>query len=114
IRTLRRRDRPGGGAIEGSIPAACAELRRAGATADEVRALLGRLFVMPVLTAHPTEARRRTVIDHLAGISTTLDRLDDPRPGEEERSYTTERLRESILALYSTERARASRPTPFD
>src|SRR4051794_12986703 len=60
-RVLRRRD-TAEAAPEGSIASLPRELR---ASADEMRALLSRLFIMPVLTAHPTEARRRTVLDHL-------------------------------------------------
>ena len=113
IRVLRRRDRAGDPA-DGSLAAACAEMARAGVTADEVRGLLERLFVMPVLTAHPTEARRRTVIDLLAQISGGLEQLDDPRPGARERARTLDRLREVVLALYVTEEARATRPTVRD
>ena len=113
IRVLRRRDRPGA-PPEGSLAAACAQLARDGVNADEVRALLDRLFVMPVLTAHPTEARRRTVIDLLGQISGALERLDDPRPGARERQRILERLREVVLALYVTEEARASRPSARD
>jgi phosphoenolpyruvate carboxylase len=113
IRALRRRDRAGA-PVEGSLAAACSELALAGVAPDEIRALLERLFVMPVLTAHPTEARRRTVIELLAQISGALDRLDDPRPGVRERERILERLREVVLALYVTEEARATRPSPRD
>ncbi len=113
IRALRRRDRPGSPPAD-SIAAACRELAQAGVAADEVRALLGRLFIMPVLTAHPTEARRRTVLDHLADVSFALDRMDDPRPGERERARILAVLREAVAALYTTEEARAVRPTPLD
>src|SRR5678815_704142 len=67
IRVLRRRDRSHA-PPDGSLAAACGELAAAGVSADDMRALLGRLFVMPVLTAHPTEARRRTVIELLAQV----------------------------------------------
>jgi phosphoenolpyruvate carboxylase len=113
IRSLRRRD-VAGAPPEGSIASAFAELRAAATSADEVRALLARLFVMPVLTAHPTEARRRTVRQHLDQVSAGLERLDDPRPGAHERARTTEALREAVLALWCTEEARATRPTPLD
>jgi phosphoenolpyruvate carboxylase len=113
IRVLRRRDRQDTPA-DGSLVAACAEMARAGVEPDEVRSLLGRLFVMPVLTAHPTEARRRTVIDLLARISGALEALDDPRPGARERQRTLDRLREVVLALYVTEEARTNRPSARD
>ena len=113
IRILRRRDRTHA-PPDGSLAAACAELAAAGVGADEVRALLGRLFVMPVLTAHPTEARRRTVIELLNRVSESLDRLDDPRAGAHERSGVMERLCEVVLILYCTEQARSIRPVPVD
>jgi phosphoenolpyruvate carboxylase len=113
VRVLRRRDRAESTVAE-SIAAAVDQAKRSGVPADDVRDLLARLFVQPVLTAHPTEARRRTVLDHLGQVSTALDRLDDPRPGVRERTRTLERLRESVTALDCTEEARAARPTPLD
>jgi phosphoenolpyruvate carboxylase len=113
VRVLRRRDRAGATVPE-SIAQAVDQARRHGIRADDMRRLLGRLFVQPVLTAHPTEARRRTVLDHLTQVSLELDRLDDPRPGERERARTLARLNEFVMALDCTEGARSARPTPLD
>ncbi len=113
VRVLRRRDRADA-PVEGSIAAAIRSAAAARVPADEVRKLLERLFVMPVLTAHPTEARRRTVIEHLTDVSNALDRIDDPRRGARERTLTFEQLRESISSLAFPEEARPSRPTPLD
>jgi phosphoenolpyruvate carboxylase len=113
IRVLRDRDRPGS-PPDGSIAAAAREMHAAGATAEEVQALLDRLLVMPVLTAHPTEARRRTVIDHAADASAALERLDDPRTGARERARVLEGLREAVAALACTRKSRTSRPSPLD
>ena len=113
VRVLRGRDR-GAEPVTESIAAAIAEAKRNGVGPGEVQALLKRLFVMPVLTAHPTEARRRTVLDHLAEVATGLDRLDDTRLSAGDRATTLGRLRESIGALDCTEEARAARPTPLD
>lgn len=113
VRVLRNRDR-GASPLTESIAAAVDEAARQGIRADDVRALLPRLFVMPVLTAHPTEARRRTVLDHLAEVSSGLDRLDDPRLAAHDRESTLGRLREAISALDCTEEARAVRPSPLD
>jgi len=114
IRVLRSWDRPDRPPPRESITAALSELKADGAKPAEVQALLDRLLIMPVLTAHPTEARRRTVLDHLEGVSAILDRLDDPRPGERERAQLLGRLREAVMALACTPQARASRPTPLD
>ena len=113
VRVLRASDRGQAPVIE-SIAAAVEEWARNGVRADDVRALLARLCVMPVLTAHPTEARRRTVLDHLAEVSSDLDRLDDQRLAARDRAHVLGRLRESVSALDCTEEARAIRPTPLD
>lgn len=114
IRALRARDRAGAPAIEGSLAAAVADLAAHAREPAEVQALLDRLLVMPVLTAHPTEARRRTILDHLGEAGTALERLDDPRAGAAERAGAEARLREVITALFATRGARTARPTPQD
>jgi phosphoenolpyruvate carboxylase len=75
---------------------------------------LQRLRVHPVLTAHPTEARRRAVAAALRRIGHQLDRHDDPQRGPVERQVTLRRLREEIEVLWRTSYLRTTRPTPFD
>jgi phosphoenolpyruvate carboxylase len=79
IRTLRGRDRPDA-LPEGSIAAAVAELRHEGASAGEVRGLVERLFVMPVLTAHPTEAHPLRPADHRRDGKATEPLRGRPEP----------------------------------
>ena len=63
VRALRRRERAArDGALDDSVAEAVASLRRAGRSEAELDALLERLSVTLVLTAHPTEARRRTTL----------------------------------------------------
>jgi phosphoenolpyruvate carboxylase len=112
-RALRARD-AGGAPVDASVAAACAELRREGVGPAEVQALLDRLLVMPVLTAHPTEARRRTVLDHLARVSAILAAREDPRAGAGERAALEERLREVVTALAATRKSRSDRPSALD
>jgi len=80
-----------------------------GATAAEVRALFDRALVMPVLTAHPTEARRRSTLDHLMRIEQLLGELDATG-----RSRIAAELDADVLGFHATEDARARRPTPID
>ncbi|MGI8904234.1 MAG: phosphoenolpyruvate carboxylase [Solirubrobacteraceae bacterium] len=78
VRRLRRRD-----AVEapaprrGSMRHAIAELAGRGTTAGELRELLGGAELRLVMTAHPTEARRRTTIDKLARLFAVLRELDE-------------------------------------
>ncbi|HVK88263.1 MAG TPA: phosphoenolpyruvate carboxylase [Kofleriaceae bacterium] len=81
-----------------------------GVTADELRAMFDRALVMPVITAHPSEARRRTTLDHLGRIGALLDEVDHAG----DRARTHARLEAEVLAFHATEDARARRPTPLD
>ena len=112
-RVLRARD-TAESAPEGSLAAAARELAQSSADPEELRALLGRLFIMPVLTAHPTEARRRTVLEHLGVIASVLDELDRATLGNRERQHLIDSLHGAILSLFGTEEARAVKPTPRD
>jgi phosphoenolpyruvate carboxylase len=75
---------------------------------------LRRLRIHPVVTAHPTEARRRAVSGALRRIAHQLDRYDDPQRGEVERGVALRRLREELEVLWRTAYLRTTRPTPFD
>ena len=108
IRTLRARDDDRDG-----LAAGVRALAAAGATADEVAALFDRALVMPVITAHPTESRRRSILDHLGAIGDGLDLLGRPLGGPARRDAEDE-LGAEVLALLGTEEARARRPTPYD
>src|SRR5439155_486517 len=103
VRTLRRRARTSGRAgIEGSPAWALAELPREEATGPALRAHLERLRISPVLTAHPTEARRRTLLLALQRCAGLVERLDDSRLTPEEDAELRRRLREEITILWRT------------
>ncbi|HYZ82516.1 MAG TPA: phosphoenolpyruvate carboxylase [Solirubrobacteraceae bacterium] len=78
VRRLRARDavdpqRPRAGSLRQVV----ADLRRAGATESELAQVLNGAELRLVMTAHPTEARRRTTIDKLARVFGVLRELDD-------------------------------------
>ena len=115
VRTLRRRERAArDGVLEDSVADAVAGLRRLGRTDAELDALVGRLAVGPVLTAHPTEARRRTALVAFRRCAVLLARLDDPRLTPSEDRETRRRLREEITLLWRTSDLRISSPAPLD
>ena len=115
VRALRRRERAArDGVLDDSVAHAVASLRRLGRTDEQLDALIGRLAIGPVLTAHPTEARRRTALVALGRCAVLLARLDDPRLTPSEDREVRRRLREEITLLWRTSDLRLIRPTPLD
>jgi len=115
VRELRRHERSAPqGILDESIGAAVREFIGAGVSSDDITRIFGQLSVEPVLTAHPTEARRRTVLVALRRVYGLLDRLDDPRLTPREDGELRRRLREAITVLWQTSELRASPPSPLD
>jgi phosphoenolpyruvate carboxylase len=115
VRALRRRERTArDGILDDSVADAVAGLRRLGRTDRDLDELVGRLAVAPVLTAHPTEARRRTTLVALGRCAVLLARLDDPRLTPSEDREVRRRLREEISLLWRTADLRIVSPTPLD
>jgi phosphoenolpyruvate carboxylase len=112
IRTLRERD-TGVEPVRESLAAAVAIIG-AEHGPGRLAALVAELSVHPVLTAHPTEARRRAVTEALRRISTLLSRLDDERLGAGERAELRRRLREEVDLLWRTSALRAAAMRPLD
>ena len=98
----------------GSLRGALRALRGSGATFDEAMELLGKVCVIPVFTAHPTEVARRSVMFKRRRISDVLERLDRiPLPAAELETLETTLLAE-ITALWQTDDVRSARPTVRD
>jgi phosphoenolpyruvate carboxylase len=112
IRTLRERD-TGDRPVRESLADAVATIR-AQHGSGRVASLLADLRVHPVLTAHPTEARRRAVTEALRRIGALLSSLDDERLGASERFEVRRRLREEIDLLWRTSALRAAAMQPLD
>jgi len=111
-RVLRERDQEPV-AVRESLPATVAEI---GAEQGEerLRALLDGLELHPVLTAHPTEARRRAVVSAIRRVGEQLERLDDPRCSEPEERDARRRLLEEIDVLWRTAQLRSTQQAPMD
>ncbi|CAN5205032.1 phosphoenolpyruvate carboxylase [soil metagenome] len=115
IRRLRQRQRAVPRSVmDQSIAQAVQAWRRRGRSAQQLDQLLESLLVAPVLTAHPTEARRRTLLVALRRVYRLLDQLDDPRLTPAEDADVRRRLREEITLLWKTSVIRAQAPTPLD
>ena len=83
------------------------ELRRHRVPVGSLRRLLASMQVEPVLTAHPTEAKRRSVINHILRISNTLESLDGSYGPHAERAVDP-----WIEALWLTDEVRERAVTP--
>jgi phosphoenolpyruvate carboxylase len=96
------------------IAAVVDDLVAEGTPTDDVASLLERLEARPVLTAHPTESSRRSVLTHRQRVAELLRARSDPRATDAERHRTERRLAEVIDVLWQTEEVRREKPTPID
>jgi phosphoenolpyruvate carboxylase len=112
IRALRERD-VAGHPLPESLEATVAQIRRDRGD-DQIGELLAGLRVHPVFTAHPTEARRRAVVESLRRISVLVDAFDDPRAAATDHEETLRELREQIDVLWRTAQLRVNAMDPID
>ncbi|MDD2129339.1 phosphoenolpyruvate carboxylase [Pseudomonas sp. 17391] len=112
---IRRRDADQSEPFEARVlPELLARLKQAGHGNDALARQLAKLDIQLVLTAHPTEVARRTLIQKYDAIAAQLAAQDhrDLTPGE--RQQVRERLRRLIAEAWHTEEIRRTRPTPVD
>ncbi|MEA2193440.1 MAG: phosphoenolpyruvate carboxylase [Solirubrobacteraceae bacterium] len=115
VRRLRSRELAGAPAPRrGSLRDAVTRLAAGGTSAQELRETLSRAELQLVMTAHPTEARRRTTVNKLARIFALLRSLDErvPVPGEQEE--VRRRIAAAVQELWSTDELRAVTTTVID
>ena len=111
----RRAHRIGGSRPQnGSIALAAQRACAAGVTSAQLTALLADGLVMPVLTAHPTEVQRKSILDAHIEIARLLDERDRVRQTAEEVAAGEAALRRVILILWQTRMLRAARLTVED
>lgn len=112
LRDLKRENHPV--PIHDSIGAALASFKRNAVTQEQVDALLKRLNIELVLTAHPTEAKRRTILSKLKRIAGILELAGRPDLLPQEFEACQASLYEEVTELWLTSRARTARPTVTD
>jgi len=98
----------------GSFDVALQDLKKQNVSADELQRLLNQLSYCPVMTAHPTESKRRTIRDAVRRITATNKKLDAPHLSRIETEETIAELRYQIQTLWKTDEVRASRPIVKD
>jgi phosphoenolpyruvate carboxylase len=98
---------------EGSLASCLERLQKAGHGAEEIAAVLQQAFISPVLTAHPTEVQRKSILDAeraIAGFVAARDALH----GEAELRANEEAIRARVTQLWQTRMLRTARLTVAD
>jgi phosphoenolpyruvate carboxylase len=115
VQSLRERERERDPEpIAEAIAEAIAALKQRGLTRDQIAALLHNLQIELVFTAHPTEARRRTILSKLQRVGDGLRALHDSDMLPREQAALVSTLRAEITALWLTDRARTEKPSVTD
>jgi Phosphoenolpyruvate carboxylase (EC 4.1.1.31) len=86
----------------------------AAADPEVARQALADISVVPTFTAHPTEARRKTVKAKLRRVADAIRELDEQRHTDDEEAAVWAELEGVIESLWSTRQIRQRRPTPDD
>ena len=114
IRQMRSRT-PASGAPRPSVLAqTLAHATTAGISAAALRKFLDAALVSPVLTAHPTEVRRKSTMDREMEIAALLDRRERVQLTPEEAEAADEQLRREVLTLWQTNLMRRTKLTVLD
>jgi phosphoenolpyruvate carboxylase len=112
---IRRRDEAQGEPFESRVlPELLERLEQAGHPPEALARQLGRLDIELVLTAHPTEVARRTLIQKYDAIAAQLALQDHRDLSAAERERIKQRLHRLIAEAWHTEEIRRVRPTPVD
>ncbi|WP_230489714.1 phosphoenolpyruvate carboxylase, partial [Serratia montpellierensis] len=80
----------------------------------ELQHAVSQLSIELVLTAHPTEITRRTLIHKLVEVNTCLSQLDHNDLADYERNKIMRRLRQLVAQSWHTDEIRKHRPSPID
>ncbi len=102
------------GRQRGSLEGTFSEMRRVGIGAEEALNWLRRVLIVPVFTAHPTEAARRTVMFKRRRIGEFLEALDRIPLPELDMARLEELVLAEITGLWQTDEVRSRRPTVYD
>ena len=112
-RVRRRRQyesSPGNPPQRASLASALARLRGEGLKAQKLQRVLEDMSVELVLTAHPTEALRRSIRQKHVRIGEMLESLESGMLTWKERRRLEEKLTEEVTVLWQTDELRARRP----
>ncbi|WP_448206987.1 phosphoenolpyruvate carboxylase [Azospirillum sp. sgz302134] len=114
IRRTREHAIAGSPAREGTLQHALERLEADGVTADRLAEVLNIALVSPVLTAHPTEVQRKSILALEHKVAALLDERDRARLTPDEAEANMDALQEAILTLWRTRMLRPQRLAVID
>jgi len=114
IRQMRARSKAGETPPPGSLALTLSHARTAGFSASDLRKFFAGALASPVLTAHPTEVRRKSTIDREMEIAALLDCRERVQLTREEVEASDEQLRRAVLTLWQTNLLRRTKLTVLD
>jgi phosphoenolpyruvate carboxylase len=109
-----RADSTAPAAQQGSIAFGLQRLRAGGVSARQITSFFDRAKVEPVLTAHPTEVQRKSVLDRQRAITARLSERDRSRLTDGQASAMENELRRQVLLLWKTSELRLAKPAVAD
>ena len=107
LKLRRQLAESGGHYWQGSFHDTLLTLKQSGVTVEQLQTLLHELLYLPVLTAHPTESKRRTIKGKLRDIFVTYEKLNDTRLKGYYRKEVESTLQSQIHLLWKTDEIRA-------
>ncbi|MCW8092632.1 phosphoenolpyruvate carboxylase [Alteromonas sp. ASW11-130] len=100
--------------VDASIDTLFEHVDKANLSAEKVQQAVSKLNIDMVLTAHPTEVTRRTLIHKHKELASCLQTVHQETLGDKERSRIETRIADLISQAWHTEEIRSVRPTPVD
>ena len=114
IRQMRAQNSAAAAPRGDTLTRTLAHAREAGIGTQQLRRFFGTALVSPVLTAHPTEVRRKSTMDREMEIADLLDRRERTRLTADEFEASEEQLRREVLTLWQTNLLRRTKLTVLD
>ena len=97
-----------------SIAAAVAAIRTSGNSTHAIQDIVCHIKVHPVLTAHPSEARRRSLLLHLERVADLLAHYDDSMATPRQRTQLRDQLSAQITLIWQTAETRRDQPSVIE
>jgi phosphoenolpyruvate carboxylase len=110
----RREVGPKGFTWNGSFYNTISTFQKNNISAEQLQELLNQTAYIPVFTAHPTESKRRTVMEAIRRIYVISDQLNEPNLRIIQKENIIENLEQHIQILYKTNEVRVAKPQVAD